>query len=204
MTNEKNVFGGTPGVKDASHETGARDALRPTVRDGSVSPTAADPNLRERTIRFFDPVASADRVKAQSGLGALRAIAAGEIPKAPIAALMNIDIIEVGDGRVVFGGTPDESHYNPLGIVHGGFAMTLFDSALGCAIHTKLPQGVGFVSIDVSVRFIRGLTAATGTVRCEARAIHVGRATAVAEATMVDAQGRLLGTASTACAIIRP
>ncbi len=164
----------------------------------------ANAGLRERTIRFYDPVASADRIKERSGLEALRAIQAGEIPGPPIAVLMNLSILEIDDGRVVFEGIPDESHYNPLGIVHGGFAMTLFDSALGCAVHTKLPAGVGFVSTDVGVRFIRGLSASTGPVRCEARVVHIGRTTAIAEATLVDGAGRLLGTATTACAILRP
>ncbi len=163
----------------------------------------ADPALRSRTIYYTDPFVSAGKIRVLSGLDALRAMWAGEIPGAPIGALMNVRIIEVEESRVVLEGTPDESHYNPLGIVHGGFAMTLFDSALGCAIHTMLPAGVGYASLDVNVRFIRGLTAASGPVRCEAKAVHVGRTTAVAEATMFDTQGRLIGTSSTTCAIFR-
>jgi len=163
----------------------------------------ADPALRSRTISYTDPPVSAAKIRALSGLDALRAMWSGDIAPPPIGALMNVRIIEVEEVRVVFEGTPDESHYNPLGIVHGGFAMTLFDSALGCAIHTMLPAGVGYASLDVNVRFIRGLTAASGPVRCEAKAIHVGRATAVAEATMFDTDARLIGTSSTTCAIFR-
>ncbi len=89
-------------------------------------------------------------------------------------------------------------------MVHGGYALTLFDSAMGCAIHTKLPAGVGYTTTDVQARLIRGLTKDTGTVRCEGVAVHVGRSTAVAEAKLYDREGRLLGVATTGCMILRP
>lgn len=156
---------------------------------------------RERTIAWTDPHALADRVRSLDGLAALRALAAGELPPPPILVLLNMRLVEVDDGLAVFEAEPAEYHFNPLGVVHGGFALTLFDSALGCSVQTKLPAGVGYGTTDVQVRLVRPITLATGTVRCEARAIHVGRTTAIADARLVDRAGKLLGTGTTGCAI---
>jgi len=160
-------------------------------------------DLRERTIRWGDPLAMAEQLRELSGVDALRLALCNATPP-PIMALMNIRLTEVDEGRVVFEGEPGEYHYNPIGSVHGGFALTIFDSALGCAVHSALPAGVRYTTTDVQVRFIRGMTKDTGTVRCEARALHVGRSTGIAEATLVDSSGRLLGTGTTACAIFHP
>ena len=158
---------------------------------------------RERLVRWEDPTASALALRELSGLDALRAVRDGKLPPAPIAVLMNFRLAEVEPGRIVFEATAGEEHYNPIGVVHGGFAMTLFDSAMGCAIHTMLPQGVGYTTTDVQVRLIRGITKDTGPVRCEGIALHVGRTTAVGEAKLYDRAGKLLGTATTGCAIFR-
>ena len=137
------------------------------------------------------------------GLDGIRAIAAGELPRPPISSLVNFTIAEVAEGRVVVEGYPGEEHYNPIGVVHGGFALTIFDTAMSCAIHTLLPAGVGYTTTDVQVRFIRGVTTATGAVRCEGIALHVGRSTAVAEGKLYDRAGKLLGIGTTGCAILR-
>lgn len=158
---------------------------------------------RERLVRWEDPAATAAAIRGLSGLDGMRLVRDGKVPPPPIAVLMNFRIVEVDQGRVVFEGTPGEEHYNPIGVVHGGYAMTLFDSAMGCAIHTMLPQGVGYTTTDVQVRLIRGLTKDTGVVRCEGVALHVGRTTAVAEGKLTDAAGKLLGVATTGCAILR-
>jgi len=158
---------------------------------------------RERLIRWEDPVASAASLRELSGLEAMRAVRDGKVPPPPIAVLMDFRVAEVEEGRVVFEGTPGETHYNPIGSVHGGFALTLFDSALGCAVHTMLPAGVAYTTTDVQVRFIRGMTKETGTVRCEARVVHVGRSTATAEAKLYDLEGRILGIGTTGCAVLR-
>jgi uncharacterized protein (TIGR00369 family) len=159
---------------------------------------------RERLVTWEDPLASSGVLRDMSGLEAIRAVRDGRVPPPPIARLMNFTITEVDEGRVVFEGYPGEEHYNPIAVVHGGFALTLFDSAMGCAVHTTLPKGVGYTTTDVQVRFIRAITKDTGPVRCEAKVVHVGRSTAVAEATLRDANGRVLGTGTTACAILRP
>ena len=159
---------------------------------------------RERLVRWEDPLATALVLRGLSGLEALRAVRDGRVPPPPIANLIGFTLVEVEEGRIVFEGYPAEEHYNPIGSVHGGFALTLFDSAMGCAIHTLLPAGVGYTTTDVQVRFIRGMTKETGPVRCEATAIHVGRLTAIAEARLRDGEGRVLGIGTTACAVLRP
>jgi uncharacterized protein (TIGR00369 family) len=159
---------------------------------------------RERLVQWEDPIASAAALREMSGLEAMHAIMEGKVPPPPIAVLMNFRVVEASDGRAVFEGTPGEEHYNPIGVVHGGFALALFDSALGCSIHTKLPAGVGYTTTDVQVRLIRGITKDTGPVRCEATAVHVGRSTAVAEAKLYDRDRRVLAVGTTGCAILRP
>jgi len=161
-------------------------------------------NARERLVRWEDPQAALALVSGLGGLEAMRAMIAGNVPPPPIAMLMNIRIVEADEGSVVFEGQPGEEHYNPIGLVHGGFALTILDSALGCAIHTTLPAGAKYATTDVQVRFVRGLNKDTGRVRCEARVQHVGRTIGIAEGTLVDSTGKLLATGTTACAIVRP
>jgi uncharacterized protein (TIGR00369 family) len=96
------------------------------------------------------------------GLGALQAIAEGSLPPPPIAALMNMEPLEVAPGRAVFVGVPGEEHYNPIGTVHGGWASTLLDSALGCAVQTTLPAGVAYTTLDLRVSFVRPIRHDTG------------------------------------------
>jgi uncharacterized protein (TIGR00369 family) len=140
----------------------------------------------------------------RDGLAFLTAMLNGEIPMAPIAALLEISLTEVDKGRAVFEGEPNERVFNPLGIVHGGYAGALLDSAMGCAIHSTLPAGVGYGTTDLHVRFIRPMTGATGRVRCEGTVVHAGRTTAIAEGRLTDAAGKLIAIGTTACAIFRP
>jgi len=142
-------------------------------------------------------------VSTLSGIDALRTLVAGETAPPPIAQLLNFRLVEVDDGRAVFEGEPGEEHYNPGGVVHGGFALTLLDSAMGCAVQTLLPAGVRYTTTDVQGRLIRGMTKDTGPVRCEGTVLHVGRSTAVAEGKLFDCERRLLAVGTTACAILR-
>lgn len=159
--------------------------------------------LRERTIRWEDPHAGAALIRSMSGVDALRAVMNGEIPASPIALLMGIRITEVEAGRVVFEAEPGEYLYNPIDVVHGGFACTILDSAMGCSVQSALPAGVGYTTTDVQVRFIRAIATKTGRVRCEGKTLHVGRSTAVAEGRLTDAGGKLLAIGTTSCAILR-
>jgi uncharacterized protein (TIGR00369 family) len=158
---------------------------------------------RERLVQWEDPAPTIEFVRRSAGIDGIRAIASGQIPRPPISVLTNFTIAEVEEGRVVVEGYPGEEHYNPIGVVHGGFALTIFDTAMSCAIHTLLPAGIGYTTTDIQVRFIRGVTVATGAVRCEGVALHVGRSTAVAEGKLYDGNGKLLGVGTTGCAILR-
>jgi uncharacterized protein (TIGR00369 family) len=167
-------------------------------------PMNAEHSERRRLVTWDDPLIGARAAQTMSGLDYLRAMIAGDIPPPPIANLLGMELIEVGEGRAVFGIEPAEFHYNPIGMVHGGIACTLFDSAMGCAVQSLLPAGAGYTTLEIKVNFIRALTSTTGPVRCEAAAIHVGRSTATAEARLVDAAGKLCGHATTTCMIFRP
>jgi uncharacterized protein (TIGR00369 family) len=138
-----------------------------------------------------------------TGLEHLRAIMDGELPPAPIALLMDVRPVELEEGRVVFAGVPDERHYNPIGTVHGGYAATLLDSAMGCAVQTLLPAGAGYTTLDLQVRYVRPMTVATGEVRAEGTIVHAGRRQAVAEGRIVRAaDGKLLAHGTTTCLIL--
>ena len=159
---------------------------------------------RTRTFSWEDPRALAEAGRGLSGLEFLRRVVAGELPRPPIAALMNFSVAEVSEGRAVFTAEPAEYHYNPIGVVHGGLAATLLDSAMGCAVHSTLPAGAGYTTLEVKVNFVRPLTAETGRVRCEARVIHVGGRTATAEGRVLDGGGKLYAHGTTTCIIFRP
>jgi len=158
---------------------------------------------RTRTISWEDPRALADAGKGLSGLDYLRKIVAGELPAPPIGALMNFRVNEVEEGRAVFSVTPSEYHYNPIGVVHGGVAATLLDSAMGCAVHSVLPAGAAYTTLEIKVNYIRPMTAETGPIRCEAKVIHVGARTATAEGRIEDERGRLYAHGTTTCIIFR-
>jgi uncharacterized protein (TIGR00369 family) len=117
---------------------------------------------------------------------------------------LGITGMEVEHGRVAFGLEPAEWHYNPIGTVHGGVLATLLDSATGCAVHSTLPAGTGYTSLDLSVRFLRPVSVSSGTLRCTGEVLNAGRRTALAEARLTDAAGKLLAHATSTCLLIRP
>jgi uncharacterized protein (TIGR00369 family) len=159
--------------------------------------------VRTRTITWEDPVPGARAGRAMSGLDYLKAIQEGRIPPPPIAVLIDMRIVEVSEGRVVFAAQPAEFHYNPLGAVHGGLAATLLDSALGCAIHSTLPAGTSFTTLEVKVNYLRPMTRETGLVYSEGKVIHVGGRIATAEGRITDADGKLYAHGTTTCIILR-
>jgi len=161
-------------------------------------------HTRERTIQWEDPFARPELLVGRSGLELLQAIVDGEIPPPPMAMVMNSRLVEVEHGRAVFEGEAGEEHYNPSGVVHGGYAMTLLDSALGCAVHSTLPAGALFGTIDVHVRLLRAITKDTGMLRCEAKVVSLSRTLGTSEARITDRSGNLLATGTTACAIRLP
>jgi uncharacterized protein (TIGR00369 family) len=166
--------------------------------------TAADPAVRERAHTWEDPLLTAAIAAELDGLTFLRRLVSGELPAPPIATTLGFTLEEVEEGRAVFVLQPAEFHFNPIGSVHGGVFATLLDSAAGCAVHSALPAGVRYTSLDLSVKFLRGLGAASGEVRCEGTLLHLGARTALAEARLVDGAGRLCAHATSSCLVIRP
>jgi uncharacterized protein (TIGR00369 family) len=142
--------------------------------------------------------------KPMTGLEQLAVIARGDIPPPPMVRLLGLSIDHLAEGRVSFSAQPAEAHYNGLGTVHGGFLATLADTALGCAIHSDLDAGKSYTTTELHITYVRAVTAATGTLRCHARVVHLGRRLATAEARIVDDDGTLYATATTSCMVLEP
>lgn len=161
-------------------------------------------SVRRRTFEWSDPLEMASIGAGMSGMELFTAMAEGRVSPPPIMQAIDISGFSFEEGRVVFRLTPQEFHYNPLGSVHGGVFATLLDSACGCAVHTMLPAGVFYTSLDLSVKFLRPVSIATGEIAAEGTIVHLGRRTALAEGRIVDAAGKIYATASSSCLIMQP
>jgi uncharacterized protein (TIGR00369 family) len=150
-----------------------------------------------------DPLALAARGLELSGMEYIRAIFSGELPQPPIATLMGFRGVEAEPGRALFELEPGPQHYNPIGSVHGGVALTLLDSAMGCAVHTMLERGVRYTTLEVKTNFVRPIGAETGRITCEGKVLHIGGRVATAEGRLTDPAGKLLAHGTTTCLIIR-
>jgi uncharacterized protein (TIGR00369 family) len=146
-------------------------------------------------------VAHPEEVAGLSGLEVFDAIFAGRLPRPPIGDTLDFVPIRIEPGVAVFQGRPLPRHYNPLGTVHGGWFATLLDSAVGCAVHSSLPAGKGYTTLELKVNIVRALTAAVPLVRAEGRLVHGGRQVATAEGRLVGPDGKLYAHASTTCLI---
>ena len=144
-------------------------------------------------------VVAPDVLASYRGLDFLQAIVDGKLPNPPICKVLNFHLAEVSEGRVAFEGLPDESFYNPIGSVHGGFAMTLLDSALSCAILTTLAQGERLTTLEIKVNLTRPILKGTGLLRVEGHVIHRGRMVATSEGELKDKAGKLYAHATTTC-----
>jgi uncharacterized protein (TIGR00369 family) len=158
---------------------------------------------RSRTFSWDDPTEVHANLRRLSGLEFLTRVLNGELPPPPMARLMNIRLSEVAKGRVVFEGTPEEYHYNPLGVVHGGMAATLLDSALGCCVNSHLEAGDFYTTLELKINYLRPITLETGRVRAIATTVHIGRTTAVVEGRVVDELDRIYAYASSTCLVRR-
>jgi uncharacterized protein (TIGR00369 family) len=138
------------------------------------------------------------------GIEYFRKMMAGELPPPAMLELLGIRLVEVDEGRVVFSATADERFYNGTGVAHGGFAATLLDTALGCAINSTMPVGKRFTTLELKVNLTRPLTKEVGPLRCEAKVVHVGGRTATSEGRIVDATGKLYAHGTTTCIVVEP
>lgn len=141
-------------------------------------------------------------VETLTGYERLRAVIEGR-RSAPYGVLVGFHPVDVEKGRVVFEGVPGEEHYNPQGIVHGGYAASILDSCMGCAIESTLDAGVSYTTIELKINFVRAMTAEIGTVRAVGSTIHAGRRMATAEGRLLDGKDRLLAHGSTTCMILQ-
>jgi uncharacterized protein (TIGR00369 family) len=169
-------------------------------------PTTTEPETqqRQRTFTWTDPTEIVAAAAGLSGAEFFAAIEAGTIPSPPLMQALDFDGVSFGEGRAAFRLTPREFHYNPLGTVHGGVFATMLDSACGCAVHTMLPAGVRYTSLDLSVKYLRPVTVDTGPITAEARVVHLGRRTALAEGQITDAAGKVCVTATSSCLVMHP
>jgi uncharacterized protein (TIGR00369 family) len=158
---------------------------------------------RTKTVAWEDPSISAAAMASMSGRELLQAIVDGRLPRPPIAELFGARLVSIGEGSARFECVPDESTYNPIGLVHGGMLCTLLDSAAGCAVHTMLPPGVGYSTIEIKVSFMAAVRAGMGTIEATGRVLRLGRQVAFAEADARTADGKLVGHATTSLAVMR-
>ena len=157
---------------------------------------------RSRLLVWQDPVSIAAAAREMTGLEYLSAFTTGELPPPPIAVAMRMQPVELGQGRAVFEGAPDELHYNAIGTVHGGYAATLLDSALGCAVHSTLGIGEAYTTLTLEIKMVRAITADMSRVRATAGVQYRGRRHATATADVVDPSGdKLLAHGSSTCMI---
>src|SRR3954471_11017 len=146
-------------------------------------------------------VARPEQVAGLSGLETMRAMLAGKLPFAPIAKTLDFMLVQADEGHVIFQGTPGPAHMNPMGGIHGGWYATLLDSALGCAVHTKMPAGRGYTTAELSINLVRAIGAKASRVRAEGKVIHAGRQLATAEARLYGPDGTLYAHGTTTCLV---
>ena len=157
---------------------------------------------RSVTVEWSDPLPLAQAGRSMAGIDFLRGIRDRKLPAPPIAKLLGFDLVEVEPGHAVFEITPGERHYNPIGVVHGGLAMTLLDSCMGCAVQTHMAAGTGYTTLEAKTNLVRAITAETGKLRAIGRTLHVGKRMATAEGRLEDAAGKLYAHSSTTCIVL--
>ena len=162
---------------------------------------AEEDAVRERIAARGGRCLDRSTTDAMSGLEILQARLRGELPGAPIGETLDFLLLSVAEGRAVFQGRPRQAHYNPHGIVHGGWFATLLDSAVGCAIQTTLPAGRRYTTLELKLNMVRPLTDAVPLVRAEGSVLHAGRRTATADGRLLGPDGRLYGHATTTCLV---
>ena len=167
-----------------------------------VTQPISDLGTRTRTITWTDPVEYAGRLAGLSGLEAMQAIVDGDVPVPPIGQLMDFRPIEVSDGHAVFAVQPAEFHYNPIGVVHGGLALTLLDSAMGCAVHTTLPRGTAYTTLEVNANLVRAITRDTGRLLAKATSSTGAAGRPPPRASSDEEQsGKLVAHGTTTCLV---
>jgi uncharacterized protein (TIGR00369 family) len=151
---------------------------------------------QSRVVTWHDPVATKSAAASMSGLAFWRAVSEGQLPPPPIAELVRMNAVEAEHGRVTFTCTPDASMYNPLGMVHGGVVCTVLDTVTACALHTTLPQGVSYTSVEIKINYLKAVTVDSGTLTAVGTVVKAGSRIGFAEGSVTDAAGKLVATAT--------
>ena len=159
---------------------------------------------RSRTVTWLDPALGVEAGTRLSGLEYLRAMSRGEAPPPPLASMLGFSLDEIEEGRVMMSVVPAEFHYNPMGVVHGGLAATLFDSSLGCAVQSMLPPAHAAPTLQLQINYIRPITIATGKLNCSGEIIHLGKRSATAQGRLTDSSGKLYAHATGTFVITGP
>ena len=170
---------------------GTRFRLRPLSND-----------IRQRHYSWEDPANRWSELGVSSGLDYLTAMLQGKAPKSPIAIALRLTLTEVSEGRVVYLGQPGEDFTNDVGSIQGGWVAALIDAAIGSAVHSALPRGVQYTTLELKVNYVRAMTIKSGQMRCIANTIHIGRTTGTAQARVEDTAGKLYAHATTTCLIL--
>lgn len=165
-------------------------------------PESARSAPRSRTITWTDPLATVAGAEGRSGLEFLHAILEGKIPPPPISETLAFSLVSAEEGVARFAGAPEEFHVNPMGQVHGGYAATLLDSAMGSAVMTTLDKDTMYTTVELSIRLTRAIVPGAGTITAEGRIIHRGGRVATAEGRLTDTAGRLLAHGTTTCLLM--
>ena len=173
---------------------------QPQIQDLSALWEAEEAAVRARLMPQVG-VARPDQVMSRTGMQMFEAMLAGELPAPPITQALDFTLLHAEPGRAVFQGRPLARHYNPMGTVHGGWYATLLDSAVGCAVHSTLPAGKAYTTLELKVNLVRALTDRVALVRAEGKVVHVGSRTATAEGRLTGVDGKLYAHASTTCLI---
>lgn len=157
---------------------------------------------RTRTYEWVNPLETGEKGKTMSGYDFLNGILKGDISPPPIAATLDFHPLSLEEGKVAFEFQPQGFHYNPIGSIHGGVISTLLDTVMGCALHSKLPQGVAYTTLELKINFIKAVTIKSGKMKAEGRLIHAGKSTAFIEADLKDEEGKLYAHGTSTCMLL--
>ena len=170
------------------------------TQDETLARWLAQEEAQRARLQGFG-VARPEQAAGRSGLDLLQSMLRGELPAPPIGKTMDFLLLEAEDGRAVFQGTPGPAYLNPMGGIHGGWYATILDSALGCAVHSKMPPGRGYTTAELSVNLVRAVGLKVPRVRAEGKVLHCGRQLATAEARLFGPDGTLYAHATTTCLV---
>jgi uncharacterized protein (TIGR00369 family) len=201
VTCEVNVEPPNPSSLAFHARLGFIELARQATKGDTVRVALLAASARSRLVTWSDPLVGARAAETMTGLEYLRAMIAGTLPGPPIVELMRMAPTSAEVGSVTFTCDPDESHYNPIGTVHGGLVCTLLDSVIGCAVQTTLPVGQGYTSIEIKINYLRAVSAATGRLTAVGTVVKPGTRVAFAEGTVVDSHGKLVATATGTCLV---